>query len=416
MEVILQEVRSSLNGRLGRTHIITKRDLRNIQHSLPLDEVAERFYSEAADDAASAPPYIDEISPIVLQKQQGSTTALANTLSDEEFDKILTLCKGKYSKKLKRLRSRHANSLVQAMEATETIPCRQWLVQDDEIYTVNRVKESCEACELFCHECNACIHECTCADNSKHFNMCEHIHLICTKYYLSKPKKIHENHDDKFFMIAGMGDSHSHNTSEAEVDYPVVPRAEAPWHSSTLEQNRRKALQLLADATLFVQRIENNEQMTAIVERLKAVGPELEAVIAHSSSSANFEPTAESQRESPGKVVVSQRQYLSTKKKQKATSGSRLLVKPAMVKRQEIQNSLIISSSFPPRSEETSEQDRPVFANPVSTDGPGTGLKSVKPTSKRLIAIRLHPTAVNHSLPKLGISHTTHIIGATDST
>ena len=200
MEVILQDVRSSLNGRLGRAHIVTKQDLRNIQKSFPLDEAAERFYSDAADDAASDPPYIDEASPIVLQKQQGTTTALANTLSEEELDKIVTLCKGKYSKKLKQLRSRHANSLVQAMLTTETIPYHEWLVQDDVLYTVNRVKESCEACGLFCHECKACIHEytCTCAVYSKYFNMCEHIHLICTKYNLSKPTEILENHDDEY--------------------------------------------------------------------------------------------------------------------------------------------------------------------------------------------------------------------------
>ena len=92
-------------------------------------------------------------------------------------------------------------------------------------------------------------------------------------------------------------------------------------------------------------------------------------------------------------------------------------MKPPIAERQEIQNDLIIpSSSFPPQSAETSEQDRPMIANPVSTDGPGTGLKPVQRTSKRLIEIRLRPTAVNNPLPKLVIGHATHINKATDST
>ena len=127
-------------------------------------------------------------------------------------------------------------------------------------------------------------------------------------------------------MIAGTEDTR--DTSET-VDISVIPQAEESRRSSTLEQNRQKALQLLADATLLVQRVENNEQMIAIVDRLNAVRPELEAVIAHSSSSTNFELTAESQRESPGKAVVPQRRYLSTNKKRKGYEWQRIVSETA---------------------------------------------------------------------------------------
>ena len=329
MDVILRDVRSSLDGRLGRSHIVSKQDLRNIQLSFHLDK-----------------------------------PALMSMVSDKEFDRITTLCKGKYSKKLAKLRTRHAASLKLTTVTAENAPGQEWLVQSatnaDEMYTVARVKEPCESCGLVCHACKACIHQytCTCVDSVTRFNMCEHIHFICMKYTLSEHTDRNGSSDEDNLAIAEAGDTH--HTSEAEVLVAQVSRS-----ISTLEQKRQRALQLCSDVVLFVQNVDTEEQLTTIIDCLKTVKPKLESVIACSNATTTFELTDVTRSEPPNKAVEPRRRLLSTKKRRlQGVSGSGALTKPSAAERCEIQNNLILTKSAEPL---TSSQVMSPMPSPSTT-------------------------------------------------
>ncbi|XP_048522007.1 uncharacterized protein LOC125504288 [Dendroctonus ponderosae] len=53
------------------------------------------------------------------------------------------------------------------------------------MYVVERLSLGC-TCKLVCDKCQACIHQytCSCLDCSVKWNMCKHIHLVCT--FISK--------------------------------------------------------------------------------------------------------------------------------------------------------------------------------------------------------------------------------------
>ena len=110
--------------------------------------------------------------------------ALMNLAYEKEFDRLISICKGKYIKKLSELKKRHAASKEQHCINVEMEIGKEWAVRSssDEhaIYTVRLVNADC-MCHIRCSECAVCIHtySCTCADNQTFFNMCKHIHYIC---------------------------------------------------------------------------------------------------------------------------------------------------------------------------------------------------------------------------------------------
>ncbi|GFS56387.1 uncharacterized protein NPIL_610991 [Nephila pilipes] len=62
---------------------------------------------------------------------------------------------------------------------------KEWSVastKGNEIYIAKNVACS-EGCTLMCKECKQCLHNftCTCIDNAVQWNMCKHIHYICSR-------------------------------------------------------------------------------------------------------------------------------------------------------------------------------------------------------------------------------------------
>jgi hypothetical protein len=114
--------------------------------------------------------------------------ALTYMLQDKQVDRLLSLCRGKYSRKLAELHKRHDISLSLNVQCYEISPQREWSVQSssdlEDFFNVTRTDKRCNSCDLRCVECHACIHDflCTCADMGNKYNMCKHIHYVCTKY------------------------------------------------------------------------------------------------------------------------------------------------------------------------------------------------------------------------------------------
>ncbi|GFS42795.1 uncharacterized protein NPIL_506261 [Nephila pilipes] len=104
---------------------------------------------------------------------------------DRVFDRLICLEKGKISSKIAQLRKRHKvgqelTSLCFRKNEEE------WSVastKSNEIYIVKKNVACSEGCTLMCKECKQCLHKftCTCIDNAIQWNMCKHIHYICSR-------------------------------------------------------------------------------------------------------------------------------------------------------------------------------------------------------------------------------------------
>lgn len=106
---------------------------------------------------------------------------LMRFIRDKLFDRLV-LDKKKISKKLSDIRKRHKGVLNLNSTITKDGAC--WNVgspDNEHVYQVERVCQNCE-CELRCSECQVCIHNfaCTCVDYSIKWNMCIHIHILCS--------------------------------------------------------------------------------------------------------------------------------------------------------------------------------------------------------------------------------------------
>ena len=216
--------------------------------------------------------------------------ALMHMVYDKQFDRLTTLCKGKYTKKFSELRKRHAMSLTMNVITCSMPDGKEWLVRSethvDEIYTIKKVKDSCD-CQFICEPCKSCIHmfTCTCPDNATFFNMCKHIHLIC-RAWASQSQTVDPCQENMENML----DVQDENTNDAlEIVVPDNTRrmdevaahvAQLSRVTSNLESNRRAAQQLHADIGFIINEVQANDHMMTILECLKSVRPKLEAVTA----------------------------------------------------------------------------------------------------------------------------------------
>ncbi len=145
--------------------------------------------------------------------------ALSKLLKVLCFEKIVREVRGKLVSKIKILRLRHAQCMEEAekkLDEIQRVSGDRWLlssfVVDEEgtssemenngedsllpnveLYEVERVSRWCD-CKLRCLECKSCLHEyrCSCIDNCIQYNMCVHIHLVCT---LINRTQVRENDD-----------------------------------------------------------------------------------------------------------------------------------------------------------------------------------------------------------------------------
>ena len=141
-----------------------------------------------------------------------------------------------------------------------------------EAYTVERIMEGC-ACNLQCKECNACIHtyRCNCPDHATLFNMCKHIHVICTKYpAVSNADSRDHADEDHELHIAEAGPHEVSRNAEAAAHIAELSRP-----SCSIDRMRETARMLNAQVAGFITSIDSVVQMQCIIDSLKAIAPKL---------------------------------------------------------------------------------------------------------------------------------------------
>ncbi|GFY74190.1 uncharacterized protein TNIN_385261 [Trichonephila inaurata madagascariensis] len=110
--------------------------------------------------------------------------SLMKFVRDRVFDRLISLEKGKISSKISQRRKRH--KVGQHLTSLCIQNNEEWSVSSTrgkDIYIVKRNVTCSKECTLMCRECNHCLHNftCTCIDNAVQWNMCKHIHFICSQ-------------------------------------------------------------------------------------------------------------------------------------------------------------------------------------------------------------------------------------------
>ena len=236
-------------------------------------------------------------------------------VQDKKIDRLLTLCRGKYTKKLSELRKRHETSLSLYAECIEISENREWTVQSSsdlhEFYNVTRSDKQCTSCELRCVDCRSCIHDffCTCADMGCKYNMCKHIHYVCTKYPHTAVPIASENANQ---VHISEEDVHmQRNTAEADAHLAHLSRS---LHTGT--DLRDEASKLALDTFNLIQNITDNDELLSILDSLRAIRPRLEAVRA-SRQESEFIVMNDSEHEPYNKKIEPQRRFSKVKKERK---------------------------------------------------------------------------------------------------
>ena len=168
--------------------------------------------------------------------------ALLHMLDDRRIDRLLSLSKGKYTHKLAVLRKRHDNSEQLTGQCFDISPNREWTVQSSsdlqEVFNVTRSESNCNKCNfnLRCVECNSCIHEyfCTCPDYTIRYNMCKHIHYVCTKYPIEV--SCEEAASGQILII---DEDHHHTRDQVESDAHIAQLSRALTKNA--DNHRRKS-------------------------------------------------------------------------------------------------------------------------------------------------------------------------------
>ena len=205
-------------------------------------------------------------------------------LEDRQVDRLLTLCRGKYSRKLADLHKRHETSLSLDVQCFQISPNREWTVQSssdlDEFYNVTKSEKTCNSCNLKCDDCHACIHDflCTCSDMSIKYQMCKHIHYICTKY----PHEVAEvTPDDECpITLLNIDEDVQRNQAQAEADAHIAQLSRSYHTDMDICANRDEATRLAKDTLNLIQSVTDNDGLLAIIDNLRAIRPRLDAIMA----------------------------------------------------------------------------------------------------------------------------------------
>ena len=197
--------------------------------------------------------------------------SVVNVVSNQKFERLIALCKGKYTKKLSELRKRHEHSVAMTASCYEIPSGREWLVQTEErtcdFYNVTYCEPVCTRCDLHCDECNACAHSymCTCPDNAVRFNMCQHIHLVCTTF---PPSSIDATvASDSNNLVMANVDAQRQN----DIDALIADLCESQPKINDLSENRKIMKKLSTDLIHLAETMQDNKQMLSIIASLRSI-------------------------------------------------------------------------------------------------------------------------------------------------
>ncbi|KAJ8911225.1 hypothetical protein NQ315_014937, partial [Exocentrus adspersus] len=201
---------------------------------------------------------------------------------------------GKITTKIRELRKRHRKSVnldkTLVLENGEGWDIPSSSKNNFELYHIEKIKEVCD-CQLICTDCGVCIHKytCSCIDSSVRWNMCKHIHLLCS--YI-KEKVENEN----FLPQFGRGGFGAVNVPEAEMNQSLeidIVLSDKRSHCEkilnhlsinntsrykTVQEDRQEVLDLLSKLSERVQNTNSPSKLKVFKKMLIAVSPTINAL------------------------------------------------------------------------------------------------------------------------------------------
>ncbi|KAF6213970.1 hypothetical protein GE061_011699 [Apolygus lucorum] len=249
--------------------------------------------------------------------------ALIKFTRDKVFERKKCLAKGKVSVKIKVLRKRHraavdegTNFLVAEVD-NGVWDCSSSTGKQTYRIVRNDVEQPC-TCPLRCDPCKACIHSfiCSCLDSSIKWNMCKHIHYLCSRSVDSSGGR---NYEPSFVPSPDFESSDlmvSEDPASVEVETLVeVVYEESGSSIRNLEEYKKKLFAMLKDVKEKLRSASSIEQLqtaenliTPIIPTLSALG-EKDKVIVHPSPSTSSDKK---------RKIEPQRQFTLKKKKKES--------------------------------------------------------------------------------------------------
>ncbi|KAJ8911350.1 hypothetical protein NQ315_011643 [Exocentrus adspersus] len=259
-------------------------------------------------------------------------------VKDKLFDRLILLNKGKITTKIRELRKRHRKSVnldkTLVLENGEGWDIPSSSKNNFELYHIEKIKEVCD-CQLICTDCGVCIHKytCSCIDSSVRWNMCKHIHLLCS--YI-KEKVENEN----FLPQFGRGGFGAVNVPEAEMNQSLeidIVLSDKRSHCEkilnhlsinntfrykTVQEDRQEVLDLLSKLSERVQNTNSPSKLKVFKKMLIAVSPTINA-LENDRNSVKF--VAQSSTSEPhNKKINVQRRLFSTQKPRSNKKNNRI--------------------------------------------------------------------------------------------
>jgi hypothetical protein len=235
-------------------------------------------------------------------------------------DRLFSLCRGKYTKKLAELRKRHDTSLSVDVDCFEISANREWIVQSssdvEKFYNVTRADKLCNSCDLRCADCSACIHDflCTCPDMCNRYNMCKHIHYVCRRYLRNEVMDFGTSSEEQMLVN---DENERRMLEQVEVNAHIAQLLRFLHVDTDLSVNREIATRLSMDATLLIKSATDYDQLLSIIDSLCSIRPCMEAISASRNETALMPINP---REPANKNLQPQRRLVK-RKKERAKKG-----------------------------------------------------------------------------------------------
>lgn len=245
-----------------------------------------------------------------VQRLDKALFTLMCFIRDKLFHRLIATEKGKLSSKVRTIRQSHKLSLTM----NEKLIVKEgnvWKVpstsKSDVIYYVQLRDDHCK-CKVMCQSCDTCIHKfnCTCIDSSIKYNMCKHIHSVCTfeakcnaqnvetvDPVCSREDPVVDERSEILAMLSREGNSNDHSLL-------------ADWKKKVISEFTN----LVAEVTSNAERKVFDRQISSLKATLSAVR--------HQSS----EFSASETEVCAMRRIVPQRRFFSTKRKVNVQSKS----------------------------------------------------------------------------------------------
>ena len=125
-----------------------------------------------------------------VKRLDKSIHALMRFLRQKMSDRLLKIHKGKWTKHVRGIRTRHAVGVNLPAEKASCVELNEVYTVSgtgDTMYTIRQadtIPHSAATCPLVCRECNVCVHtfSCTCLDSALRNTICKHVHLVVEVY------------------------------------------------------------------------------------------------------------------------------------------------------------------------------------------------------------------------------------------